>query len=90
MHTQAHEAIHKSRICLPASISNLLKACNTKCNLILLSNIFELAVDLMIYLGLEKVEYMLMKSIRVEERESDVSVRENGGIKQVGQGNEPC
>jgi hypothetical protein len=67
-----------------------LKVCNTKCNLIVLSNISELTVDLMIYLCSEKVEYMLMKSIRVEEKESDVSVRENGGIKQVGQGNEPC
>lgn len=67
-----------------------MKVCNTKCNLIVLSNISELTVDLMIYLCSEKVEYMLMKSIRVEEKESDVSVRENGGIKQVGQGNEPC
>jgi len=49
--------------------------------LILLSNIFELPADLMLYVRLEKVGYMLMKSIRVEEKESDVSVRENGGIK---------
>jgi hypothetical protein len=35
----------------------------------------------MFHLCLEKVEYMLMKSIRAEEEESDVSVRENGGIK---------
>lgn len=71
----------KGHICLPASISNLLKVCNTKCTLILLSNIFELTVDLMFYLCLEKVEYMLMKSIRVEEKESDVPVRDSGGIK---------
>ena len=72
----------EGHICLPASISNLLKVCNTKCTLILLSKIFELTVDLMFYLCLEKVEYMLMKSIRVEEeKESDVSLRENGGIK---------
>jgi hypothetical protein len=58
--------------------------------LIVLSNIFELTVDLMIYLCPEKVEYMLMKSMRVEEKESDVSVRENGGIKQAGRENEPC
>jgi hypothetical protein len=71
----------KGRICLPASISNFLKVCNTKRTLILLSNIFELTVDLMFCLCLENVEFLLMKSIRVEEKESDVSVRENGGIK---------